>query len=57
MSWTVEQCKMWADWAKEHYAVPEEEMEALRAYAEAYKKSQASAKALESKEAANDNVH
>lgn len=39
MGWNKEQCKMWADWAKEYYAVPEEEMEALKAYVEAYKKS------------------
>lgn len=38
MAWTLEQCKMWAEWAQERYAVPEEEMEALKAYAEAYKK-------------------
>lgn len=54
MSWNLEQCKMWAEWAQDYYKVDEEEMKALKAYAEAYKKSQASAKALESKVPAND---
>ena len=43
MKWSKEQIEMWHDWAIEHYKVEEEELEALRAYAEAYKKSQASA--------------
>ena len=54
MSWNKEQCKMWSDWAIEHYKVEEEELQALKEYAEAYKKSQASYEALESSPAAND---
>ena len=37
--WTLEQCKLWADWAEEHYKIDEEELKALKEYAEAYKKS------------------
>ena len=51
--WTLKQCKIFTDWAKERYKVDEKVMKELRAYAEAHKKKQASTQAPESKAAAN----
>lgn len=39
MSWNKEQCEMWRDWAIERYKIEEEELQALKEYAAAYKKS------------------